>query len=97
MTEKLLAHARYDDVRRRADERDDAAEERAERHRHQQRRWRGAGPPRELKGDRHQHGESADILDEGREQGDRADQSDNLPVDGGEKGSKLADSALDDA
>jgi hypothetical protein len=34
-----------------------------------------------LKGDRHQHGERADILDEGREQRDRPDKRNDLSVD----------------
>ena len=36
VTEQLLAHARDDNVGRGADKRDDAAEQGAERHRHQQ-------------------------------------------------------------
>ena len=91
LAEHLLAHARDDDVRRGADQGDDAAEQRAERHRHQQRGGRGAGAARELKGDRHQHGERADILDEGREQRDRADESNDLPADGREIRSEPAD------
>jgi len=72
-----------------------AAEERAERHRHQQRGGRGPGAACELEGDRHEHGECADILDEGREQRHRADQRDDLAVDGDEIGTESACDSLD--
>ncbi len=94
---ELLAHPRHDDVRRGADERDDAAEERAERHRHQEGGGRGASPAGELEGDRHEHGERADILDETRKERHATDKHDDLLMDGAEMRAETAHQPLDDA
>ena len=47
-------------------------------------------------GDRHQHGESADVLHKGREYGDRTDEYRHLDRGGRQVGSNALEDVLDD-
>jgi hypothetical protein len=78
-----------------ADEGDDTAEQRAKRHRHQQRRHRLVVSARELEGDRHQHGERTDVLDERREHRHHPGERQDLRAGAREMPAEAAQQALD--
>ena len=93
----LAPHPRHDDVGRRADQRRQSAEQRPEGQRHQQPGRGLAGPARDLEGDRHEDGERADVLHEGRQHRHDADQDADLGTGGLHVRGERPHHQLDDA
>ncbi len=74
---RLFQRRGDDDVRRRSDKGREAAEQRAERQRYEELRWRGPGPPSHVHDDGQQQGRHADVVHEGgEERGDEHDHRD---------------------
>ena len=94
LAHQLAPHPRDDDIGRGADQGRDPAEQGAERHRHQEGGGRGAGPPGDLEGDRHEHGESADVLHERRQGRHGKDQHEHLRLGGRRVGSDATHDGL---
>ena len=77
LSDRFRAIRGNDDIGRCADHRDEAAEERAERQRHQEAARRTAGPPCHLQHNRQQQSQGADIVHKtGKGRDDGRDQSD---------------------